>query len=184
MAETQTIASLGDAAIDFDLQGVDGRRYGLDAAAGPRGTVVMFICNHCPYVRSAIARIVEDCTALQANGVGAIAIMPNDTVRYPQDGFDEMKRFAAAHGFTFPYVIDETQDVTRAYGAKCTPDFFGFNGDRLLQYRGRLDAGGARPAPDARRDLLEAMRLVAETGHGPTEQMPSQGCSIKWRAVA
>ena len=132
-----------------------GARYGLDDVAGPRGLVVMFICNHCPYVRTAIARIVNDVTALSAIGVGAVAIMPNDTVRYPQDGFEEMKRFAAAHHFTFPYVIDETQDVARAYGAQCTPDFFGFNGDRLLQYRGRLDAAGRRPAPGDHRDLLE-----------------------------
>jgi hypothetical protein len=148
---------------------------------GANGTLVVFICNHCPYVKASIGRIVAEANALREVGVGTIAIMPNDTEAYPEDSFDNMKKFAAQHGLTFPYVIDSTQDVGRAYDAQCTPDFFGFNGQDELQYRGRLDASRMTSTPSARRDLFEAMKEVAATGRGPKEQLPSMGCSIKWR---
>lgn len=178
------ICDFGWKAVDFRLPGVDGKSYSLADVAGPRGTLVMFICNHCPYVKAVIDRIVEDCLELQKIGIGAVAIMPNDTESYPEDSFENMKLFAAKHNIPFPYLIDETQEVARAYGAVCTPDFFGFNADLELQYRGRLDASRREAAPGARRELLEAMRQVAETGQGPKEQIPSMGCSIKWRQAA
>ena len=148
---------------------------------GPKGTLIVFICNHCPYVKASIGRIVAEAEALREIGIGTIAIMPNDTVTYPEDSFDNMKEFASKHGFTFPYVIDATQDAASAYNAQCTPDFFGFNAQDELQYRGRLDAARMQPAADVRRDLFEAMKQVAETGLGPVEQMPSMGCFIKWK---
>jgi len=141
---------------------------------------VVFICNHCPYVKASISRIVAEAKALRQIGIGTIAIMPNDTENYPEDSFDNMKTFAARHGFTFPYVIDTTQEVARAYGAQCTPDFFGFNAQDELQYQGRLDASRMTPIADARRDLFEAMKQIADAGYGPKEQLPSMGCSIKW----
>ena len=142
----------------------------------------MFVCNHCPYVKAVVDRIVTDMNALHDAGIGAIAIMSNDTETYPADSFDNMKEFAARHGFAFPYVIDRTQDVARAYEAACTPDFFGFNAALELQYRGRLDEGGHNPAPEgAGRELVEAMLLIAGTGIGPRDQIASMGCSIKWR---
>src|SRR5438445_108081 len=148
---------------------------------GRKGTLIVFICNHCPYVRAVIERLVTEANALKGIGIGTIAIMPNDTKSYPEDSFDNMKRFAQEHNFAFPYVIDETQDVARAYAAQCTPDFFGFNSNDELQYRGRLDASRTRLVPSARRELFEAMTQVAETGRGPLEQTASMGCSIKWR---
>ena len=148
---------------------------------GQKGTLVAFICNHCPYVKASINRIVAEANALRQIGIGTIAIMPNDTDAYPEDSFNNMKEFAARHGFTFPYVIDSTQEVARDYGALCTPDFFGFNAQDELQYRGRLDASRMTPVPNARRDLFDAIKMVTETGHGPKEQLPSMGCSIKWR---
>src|SRR5215813_3287830 len=182
MALTATsICNFGWRARDFELKGVDGKVYTLDDVRGAKGTLVVFICNHCPYVRAVIHRLVEEANALKAIGIGTIAIMPNDTQSYPEDSFENMKRFAQENGFTFPYVIDETQEVARAYDAQCTPDFFGFNGQDELQYRGRLDASRMTPVRNARRDLFEAMKQVAETGHGPANQMPSMGCSIKWR---
>ena len=166
----------------FSLRATDGRVYGLDEIRGETGTLLMFICNHCPYVKTVMDRLVEDCRALQAAGIGCAAIMPNDTEAYPADSFDNMKRFAAEHRFSFPYLIDETQDVARAYGAVCTPDLFGFNRDGGLQYRGRVDSAGARsPTGGETRELRDAMLLVARTGSGPAEQVPSMGCSIKWR---
>ena len=181
-AMQQPICDFGWKAPDFSLTGVDGRTYGLDDVKGENGTLVMFICNHCPYVKAVADRIVRDVEALKAKGIGAVAVMSNDTDAYPADSFDNMKAFAAEHGFTFPYVIDETQEVGRAYDAVCTPDFFGFNADMGLQYRGRLDASGSAPGPgDARRELFEAMSRVAETGAGPETQIASMGCSIKWR---
>ncbi len=182
--ETPT-CDFGRKATDFRLRGIDGRTYTLDDAKGPNGLLVMFVCNHCPYVKAIVERLVRDVKELQAMGMGAIAIMPNDTQTYSDDSFDNMKVFADTHGFTFPYVIDETQQVARAYDAICTPDFFGFNGDLELQYRGRLDASRKEAAPaDARRDLFEAMADVIRTGRGPAEQIPSMGCSIKWREDA
>lgn len=175
------ICNFGWKAHDFALQGVDGKTYSLADARGTNGTLVAFICNHCPYVRAIIGRLVAEANALREIGIGTIAIMPNDTDAYPQDSFESMKAFAARHAFTFPYVIDATQEVAKKYGALCTPDFFGFNKDDELQYRGRLDASRTSPVPNARRDLYEAMREVAQTSRGPEEQLPSMGCSIKWR---
>jgi peroxiredoxin len=173
---------IGWKATDFALSGIDGKTYSLGQVRGPRGTVVVFICNHCPYVKASINRIVAEANALRQIGIGSIAIMPNDTETYPEDSFDNMKAFAAQHGFTFPYLIDATQEVARAYDAQCTPDFFGLNAQDELQYRGRLDASRMTPpVANARRDLFEAMKQIAETGRGPTEQLPSMGCSIKWR---
>jgi peroxiredoxin len=175
------ICDFGWKAGDFTLKGVDGKLYALADVRAPKGTLVVFICNHCPYVKASIGRIVAEAKALREIGIGTIAVMPNDAEPYREDSFDNMKAFAAKHGFTFPYVIDETQEVARAYGAQCTPDFFGFNAQDELQYRGRLDAQRMTPVADARRDLFEAMKQVAETGHGPVEQTPSMGCSIKWK---
>jgi peroxiredoxin len=175
------IHAIGWKAGDFALAGIDGKTYSLAEVRGPNGTLVVFICNHCPYVKASIARIVAESNALRQIGIGTIAIMPNDTDAYPEDSFDNMKVFAARHDFTFPYVIDATQDVARAYGAQCTPDFFGFNAQDELHYRGRLDASRMTPVPNARCDLFEAMKQIAETGHGPNQQLPSMGCSIKWK---
>jgi peroxiredoxin len=181
MAETP-ICQFGRKAPDFSLEGIDGKTWTLADVRGPKGTLVMFICNHCPYVKAAVDRIVRDAKVLQGSGIGSVAICSNDAVQYPEDSFENMKAFAKAHGFPFPYLHDETQEVARAYGAVCTPDFFGFNADLELQYRGRLDAGRREPPPaDARRELYEAMKQVAETGRGPAEQFPSVGCSIKWK---
>jgi len=182
VALQQPVCDFGRKAVDFRLPGIDGRTYGLADVRGRTGTLVFFICNHCPYVRAVVDRLVRDVGALRGKGIGSIAIMSNDYGRYAEDSPQAMKAFAGAHGFTFPYVIDETQEVARAYGAVCTPDFFGFNAGLELQYRGRLDSSGRRPAPaEARRELFEAMCQVAETGHGPRHQTPSIGCSIKWR---
>jgi peroxiredoxin len=168
-------------ATDFDLPGVDGRRHSLASARGPKGLLVMFICNHCPYVKAVIDRIVRDCRDLAAHGVGSIAVMSNDPTDYPEDSFDNMRRVAREKGFPFPYVLDETQQVARAYGAACTPDFFGFDANLDLQYRGRLDASRREAAPNARRELYEAMLQMAQTGVAPKEQIASIGCSIKWK---
>jgi peroxiredoxin len=182
IAGIANICALGWKARDFALAGVDRKTYSLSDVRGQMGTLVVFICNHCPYVKASIDRIVLEPNALREIGIGTIAIMPNDTRAYWEDSFGSMQLFAVQHAFTFPYVIDETQEVARAYDAQCTPDFFGFNAQDELQYRGRLDASSVRPAANARRDLFEAMKQVAETGHGPQEQIPSMGCSIKWKA--
>ena len=178
---SNTTPLIGWKAKDFRLQGVDGKTYSLAEVRGPTGTLVVFICNHCPYVKASINRIVAEANALREIGVGTIAIMSNDTEAYVEDSFDNMKTFAARHSFTFPYVIDNSQEVARAYDAQCTPDFFGFNTQDELQYRGRLDASRMTPVANARRDLFEAMKQIAEKGHGPQEQFPSMGCSIKWK---
>lgn len=178
------VCDFGRPAVDFDLPSVDGRRYTLKDVAGPNGLVVMFICNHCPYVKAVIHRIVRDVNDLKPLGVGAVAIMSNDPTDYPEDSFENMQRIAAELKFPMPYLLDETQEVARAYGAVCTPDFFGYNSRLELQYRGRLDASRKETAPeDARRELFEAMRQIASTGQGPREQIPSMGCSIKWKAA-
>lgn len=183
MAATAEPIQRGMIAPDFTLPGTDGQRWTRDAIVGPHGLLVAFICNHCPYVQAIIDRLVRDARALQDAGIGVVAISSNDVVAYPEDSFDRMREFARKHGFSFPYLYDETQEIARVYGAVCTPDFFGFNRDLQLEYRGRLDASGRQPAaPDARRELLEAMKQVAATGRGPAEQTPSIGCSIKWKA--
>jgi peroxiredoxin len=168
---------------DFSLKGVDGKTYSLKDIEGPKGFVVMFICNHCPYVKAIAARLAVDGKALQDAGIGVIAIMPNDVVSHPADSFENMKTFAGEYGFTFPYVIDETQEIAKAYGAVCTPDYFGYNGHGDLQYRGRLDAVSPSrpPEPGMKRELLDAMLEIAATGKGPADQVPSMGCGVKWR---
>lgn len=175
------ICNFGWKAVDFRLPGVDGKHYSLADVRGANGLLVMFICNHCPYVKAVRERLVRDVRELHDHGIGAIAIMSNDPADYPEDSFDNMKRVADQFRFPFPYVLDETQQVANAYGAVCTPDFFGFSAGLELQYRGRLDASRKETAPDARRDLFEAMTLIARTGRGPSEQIPSMGCSIKWK---
>ncbi len=175
----------GSPAIDFDLPGVDGRNWTLANARGERGTVVMFICNHCPFVKSIQQRLVDDFTQLKQFGVSAIAIMSNDPADYPEDSFDNMRLVAEQLGYPFPYVFDQTQAVAKAYGAVCTPDFFGYDKDLELRYRGRLDAAGRDDSPAGmRRDLVEAMKLVAETGQTPPDQIQSMGCSIKWASAS
>ncbi len=169
-------------AIDFSLPGVDGKLWTLDKCRGPNGLLVMFICNHCPYVKAVQERIVRDTDELREAGINSVAIMSNDPADYPEDSFENMRIVAQRFHFGFPYLYDETQGVAKAYGAVCTPDFFGYNHDLKLQYRGRLDASRKETAPaDVRRDLLEGMLEVARTGQGPREQIPSMGCSIKWR---
>ena len=179
------VCDFGRKAPDFSLPGTDGKTYALADVKGRNGTLVMFICNHCPYVKAILDRLVRDAGALREKGIGVIAVMANDPAEYAEDSFDNMVRVATENDFPFPYVMDQSQETAKAYGAVCTPDFFGFNKDLELQYRGRLDASGKQPAPpDARRELYEAMSLVAGTGSGPAEQIPSMGCSIKWRQDA
>lgn len=184
MASTLTpVCDFGAPAPDFTLPGVDGRIRTRDQCRGEKGLLVMFICNHCPYVQAVRERIVRDTRELAALGIGCVAIMSNDPSDYPDDSFENMQAVAARFGYPFPYLFDETQAVAQAYGAVCTPDFFGYDADLRLQYRGRLDESRKETAPaDVRRDLFEGMRQVAETGRGPAEQVPSIGCSIKWRA--
>src|SRR6266853_4413610 len=184
MATTLMPVILDMPAVDFRLLATDGRTYTLDDVAGEKGTVIGFICNHCPYVIAVIDRLVADARVLMAERIGFAAICSNDSSSYPEDSFDNMKRFAETHEFPFPYLHDETQSAARAYGAVCTPDFFGYDADRKLKYRGRLDEGRTTPPPaDARRELVEAMHTVATTGFAPADQIPSMGCSIKWKAT-
>lgn len=182
MAVSSPVCDFGAPAPDFLLAGPDGKTHSFSTLAGPRGTLVMFICNHCPYVMAVLDRIIRDARDLQAAGVGVVAISSNDVETYPQDGPVPMAELAQAHGFSFPYLHDEDQSVARAFGAECTPDFFGYNAEGQLQYRGRLDASGRKPAaPDVRRELFDAMMQIAQTGQGPRDQVPSMGCSIKWK---
>ena len=186
MVRTLTpICDFGAAAPDFSLPGVDGRTWSLEQCLGPKGLLVMFICNHCPYVKAINHKLVRDTSDLKMLGINSVAIMSNDPADYPEDSFDNMKRVSDQFGYPFPYLIDETQAVAKAYGAVCTPDFFGYNASLELQYRGRLDQSGREAdAGDVRRDLFLAMKQVAETGRGPEEQIASIGCSIKWSAGA
>lgn len=182
MALTETpVCEFGLPAPDFNLPGIDGKNWSLQDCRGDKGTLVMFICNHCPYVKAIQERLVRDTRELLEYGVRSVAIMSNDPADYPEDSPENMKKIARQFDYPFPYLFDESQDVARAYGAVCTPDFFGYNADLKLQYRGRLDASRLEPVAGARRDLFEAMRQVAETGKGPEEQLVSMGCSIKWR---
>lgn len=171
----------GWSAPDFSLLATDGKHYSLADVAGPNGLVVMFICNHCPFVKAILERIVEDMAELKSHGIGSIAIMPNDVLKYPDDSFDKMAELAKRMQFPFPYAIDETQEVAKAYGAVCTPDFYGFDKELKLRYRGRLDASRMEPVQGATRDLFEAMVQVAQHGEAPAEQWNSTGCSIKWK---
>ncbi len=174
------LCDFGWEAPSFSLPDLDGSLRTLEDAMGERGLLVAFICNHCPYVKAVIERFVADTRALAADGIATVAIMPNDYRRVPADGPDMMRRFAKRHGFHFPYLLDESQSVAAAYDAVCTPDFFGFNASGRLQYRGRIDSAMMGPADQRVPELLDAMRLVAETDQGPRAQSPSMGCSIKW----
>ena len=176
------ICDFGRAAPDFDLPGTDGRRHTLASCCGPKGLLVIFMCNHCPFVKAVIERIVRDTRELAAHGIGSVAIMSNDVTVYTEDGPKMMRQWAQELNFPFPYLYDETQRVARAYGAVCTPDYFGYNAQLQLQYRGRLDASGRHAAnPSAHRELFEAMLAIAQSGNGPPLQTPSIGCSIKWK---
>ena len=178
------ICDFGWKAPEFNLIGIDNKYYSFQDIKGPNGTLVMFICNHCPYVKSVIHRIVEDVTTLKEKGIGVIAIMSNDVndPKYGQeDSFENMKLFSEKNNFVFPYVYDETQSVGKEYNAVCTPDFFGFNANNELQYRGRLEESKMEIIPNAKKELLEAMIQVSTTGSGPKDQIPSIGCSIKWK---
>lgn len=183
MAARETpLCDFGKSAPDFKLLGVDGRWRTLADCRGRKATLIMFICNHCPYVKASIGRIVAVCNELAPLGMQAVAIMPNDVESYLDDSYENMQVFAQAHKFPFPYLYDETQETARAYGAVCTPDFFGYNARLELQYRGRLDESRpSLPKPDAKRELFEAMKQIIETGEGPREQFASVGCSVKWK---
>jgi peroxiredoxin len=182
MVSTETpVCDFNTPAIDFRLKGVDGKVHTLESCKGENGLLVMFICNHCPYVKAIIDRIIRDTKELQGLGLNTVAIMSNNPDEYEADSFENMQNISADMDFPFPYLIDETQKVAKAYGAVCTPDFFGYNSNLELQYRGRLDASRKESAADnVKRDLFEAMSQVANTGQGPSEQIPSMGCSIKW----
>lgn len=185
MAAIPPICNFGWKPEDATLAGIDGQDHSILGHAGENGLVVAFICNHCPYVKAITGRLVRDASDLKVLGIGFVAINSNDAQNYPEDSFDNMKLFAEAKGFDFPYLHDEDQSVAKQWDAVCTPDFFGFNKDMELQYRGRLDASRAQPGPaDLRRDLYEAMKQVAQSGEGPREQIASMGCSIKWKHAA
>lgn len=185
MAAIPPVCDFGWKAPDFSLAGNDGKVFTYSSVAGANGTLIIFMCNHCPYVLSVLDRILRDVRDLQDLGIGVVAISANDVAAYPQDGPVEMAKLAAEMNFPMPYLYDQTQEVAKVYGAACTPDFFGFDADGGLQYRGRLDASSREAGPkDLRRDLFEAMKQVAETGQGPQDQIPSMGCSIKWKTAA
>jgi len=184
MATIAPAGELGSVAPDFRLPSTDGRDYALADLRGPNGLLVAFICNHCPYVKAIRARLVRDAQDLQALDVGVVAISSNDAVSYPEDSFDNMRRIAHEWQLPFPYLYDESQQVARAYGAVCTPDFFGYDAGLKLRYRGRLDSSGKEARPDAVRELFDAMRAIASGAAAPAGQSPSIGCSIKWKHAA
>jgi len=176
------VCNFGEKAIDFKLHGTDGKQWSLNDCVGEKGTLVMFICNHCPYVKAIQDRLVNDALKLIDIGINCAAIMSNNPEDYPEDSFENMQKVAIEYNYPFPYLIDESQEVAKAYGAICTPDFFGYNAALELQYRGRLDDSGMKPpSNNSKHDLLEAMINVAKTGNGPKAQIPSMGCSIKWK---
>lgn len=184
MVLTETpVGDFGQDAIDFSLTGTDGKSWTLADCRGEHGTLVMFICNHCPYVKAIQKRLVRDTRELMDFGVKSVAIMSNDTDYYPDDSFENMQKIATQYRYPFPYLMDASQQLAKTYGAVCTPDFFGYNADLKLQYRGRLDASRTEAAAtDAPRELFVAMKLVASSGKGPEEQIAGLGCSIKWKA--
>ena len=175
------ICDFGTLAKPFSLLGVDGKIWKLQDCTGEKGTLVMFICNHCPYVKAIQTRLARDTRELIDYGINSVAIMSNDVAEYPEDSFENMRDIAEQFQYSFPYLLDETQEVGHAYEAVCTPDFFGYNAELQLQYRGRFDANRNSPVEGARRDLFEAMKQIANTGQGPADQLSSVGCSIKWR---
>ena len=182
MALTKTpICDFGKKADYFQLKSIDNKIISLNDAKGENGTLIMFICNHCPYVLAVINNVVEDCKELENDGIKSIAIMSNDPKRYEEDSFDNMIKFSKNNDFNFPYVIDETQEVAKTYGAVCTPDFFGYNKDLELQYRGRIrELKNLKPIENGESELKNAMKMIAKSNNGPKEQFPSMGCSIKW----
>tara|TARA_Y100001958_G_C21177591_1_gene508077 strand:- start:807 stop:1361 length:555 start_codon:yes stop_codon:yes gene_type:complete len=182
MVLTKTpICNFGEKAHNFDLKGIDGKSYSLKDCVGKRGIIIMFICNHCPYVKAIVNDIVKDTNSLKELGLNSVAIMSNDTKNYPEDSFDKMIEFSKKNKFNFPYLIDETQEVAKKFGAVCTPDFFGYNNNLELQYRGRMrELKDLKPVSSKNSDLFNAMKLVAESGNGPKNQIPSMGCNIKW----
>jgi peroxiredoxin len=183
MAANAPVCDFGAPAPDFELAATDGTRWTLQDVRGPNGALIVFICNHCPYVKAVADKLAFEGRELAALGIGMAAICSNDAEAYPADSPERMKDFAEAHGFPFPYLHDAEQSVARAYGAVCTPDFFGYNAGLALQYRGRLDDSGTQAKPDAERELYHAMKQIAESGKGPVAQVPSIGCSIKWRGT-
>ena len=182
MSLTKTpICDFGKKADNFELKSIDNKIISLNEAKGESGTLIMFICNHCPYVLAVIKNVVEDCKELENDGIKSIAIMSNDPKRYEEDSFDNMIKFSKNNDFNFPYVIDETQEVAKTYGAVCTPDFFGYNKDLELQYRGRIrELKNLKPIENGESELKNAMKMIAKSNNGPKEQFPSMGCSIKW----
>ena len=184
MAAIPPVCDFDWVAPNFTLPGVDGEDYTLSSVAGKNGTLIMFICNHCPYVLAVLDRILRDSNDLIKMGIGVAAISSNDVSSYPEDSFPNMRKLADENEFPFPYLYDEDQSVAQKYHAICTPDFFGFNSSMGLQYRGRLDASRKEAGPqNLRRDLYEAMVDVAKTRKGPEDQISSMGCSIKWKAA-
>ena len=176
------ICDFGRSAPNFDLLGVDNETYTFEDIKGPNGALVIFICNHCPYVLAILDRLIRDVSELKSHGIGSVAISSNDVIAYPQDSFDNMRLLSENYSFSLPYLFDSTQSVAKAYEAVCTPDFFGYNSSGELQYRGRLDASRKEAGPsDLPRDLFNAMVQIAQTGKGPTDQVASMGCSIKWK---
>ena len=183
MALTKTpICDFGKKAENFKLQSINGKSVSLEDIKGKNGTLIMFICNHCPYVKAIIKDLVEDCKKLKLEGINSVAIMSNDTKSYPEDSFDKMIEFAKDNEFgDLNYLIDETQEVAKKYGAVCTPDFFGYNKNLELQYRGRIrELKDLKPVRNGDSDLKLAMKMIGKTQKGPTEQIPSMGCNIKW----
>jgi peroxiredoxin len=179
------LCDFGLKAKPFSLLGIDNKLWTLDKAKGKNGLLIMFICNHCPYVKAILPRLINDLSELKKIGINSIAISSNDVINYPQDSFEEMKKLSVLHNFTFPYIFDESQSVAKSYNAICTPDFFGFNRELELQYRGRFDSTGRGEIPptDNKKDLYEAMKLISETQKGPEIQFSSIGCSLKWKEV-
>jgi len=176
------VCEFDEPVVDFSLPGVDGKIWTPETARGEKGLLVMFICNHCPYVKAIRDRLVRDASELMVFGINSVAIMSNDPTEYEEDSFENMKKVAEEFNFPFPYLLDESQQVAKDYGAVCTPDFFGYNESMQLQYRGRLDASRKEAAAaDVKRDLFDAMKQVAQTSRGPEDQIPSMGCSIKWK---
>ena len=176
------ICDFGKKAHNFELKSTNNKILSLNDVKGENGTLIMFICNHCPYVKAITKDIVEDCNELRKIGINSVAICANDSVNYPEDSFENMIEFAKKNGFGFPYLNDETQEVAKTYDAVCTPDFFGYNKNLELQYRGRLrELKNLIPVKNGESDLLKAMKLIAKTDAGPKSQIPSAGCGIKWK---
>tara|TARA_S200000501_G_scaffold348918_1_gene364579 strand:+ start:531 stop:1088 length:558 start_codon:yes stop_codon:yes gene_type:complete len=182
MSLTKTpICDFGKKADHFELKSTENKIISLNDVKGEKGTLIMFICNHCPYVKAVIEEVVSDSKELEKDGIKSVAVMSNDTVNYPDDSFEKMIKFSNDNGFTFPYLIDETQEIAKKYDAVCTPDFFGYNGNLELQYRGRIrELKNLEPVKDGESDLLKAMKIIAKTSQGPKDQLPSMGCNIKW----